>query len=84
MIVEGLASGRFVGRHRPALVAFACRLDLAALPPLAAGLEQLTDPRAALLAGDLAALARTRLALHDDFLDAGEADAAPRYGGGGP
>ena len=84
MIVDGLASGRFVGRHRPALVAFACRLDRAALPTFAAGLEQLADPRAALLAGDLAALARTRLALHDDFRDAGEDSAAPREGGGRP
>jgi len=88
VIVEGLASGRFVGRHRPALVAFACRLDRATLPTLAAGLEQLADPRAALLAGDLAALVRTRLALHDDFLDASTAGgpdgAAPGEGGGAP
>ena len=84
VIVDGLASGRFVGRHRPALVAFACRLDRVALPPLAAGLEQLADPRAALLAGDLAALARTRLALHDDFPDADEDSAAPPEGGGRP
>ena len=66
-VVGGLGGGRFVARHRPVLVAFVCRLDLPSLESLAAGLEQLGDPRAALLAGDLAALARTRLGLHDDF-----------------
>ena len=66
-VVGGLAEGRFVARHRPVLVAFVCRLDRPSLESLAGGLEQLGDPRAALLAGDLAALARTRLGLHDDF-----------------
>jgi hypothetical protein len=67
VIVRGLAEGRFVARHRPVLATFVCHLARPALVVLAAALEQQADPRAALLAGDLAALARTRLGLHDDF-----------------
>lgn len=82
VVVDGLVSGRFVGRHRPTLVAFVCRLDPGALSAIAAGLEQQRDPRAALLAGDLAALARTRLALRADFAGTARDRSGPQDGSG--